>query len=64
MNKVSDQKTLFLDQKPSFNWHSELMFSDADMQTSFLKDLVTPVDPTSPYSFLNYLVEHGLFIHS
>ena len=61
VNKVSDQKALFLDQKPSFNWHSELMFSDADMQTSFLKDLVTPVDPTSPYSFLNYLVEHGLF---
>lgn len=61
MKKVPNFKNLFLDQKPVFNWHSELMFSDADMQTSFLKDLVTPVDPTSPYSFLNYLVEHGLF---
>jgi lysine N6-hydroxylase len=61
MSKVPQTNALFLDQKSAFNWHSELMFSDADMQTSFLKDLVTPVDPTSPYSFLNYLVEHGLF---
>ncbi len=61
MNKVPDQKFLFLDQKPNFLWHPELMFNDADMQTSFLKDLVTPVDPTNPHSFLNYLVEHGLF---
>src|SRR5690606_11548313 len=49
------------DQKPAFQWHPELMFADADMQTSYMKDLVTPVDPTSPYSFMNYLVQHGLF---
>lgn len=59
--KAHEVKALFLDQKPYFHWHSELMFSDADMQTSFLKDLVTPVDPTSPYSFLNYLTTQGLF---
>lgn len=57
----SELKTLFLDQKQAFHWHSELMFADADMQTSYLKDLVTPVDPTNPHSFLNYLVENGLF---
>ena len=61
MKKAGNVKSLFLDQKTHFHWHSELMFADADMQTSFLKDLVTPVDPTSPYSFLNYLVHHGLF---
>lgn len=54
-------KTLFLDQKPHFQWHPELMFEDADMQTSWLKDLVSPVDPTSPFSFMNYLVQNGLF---
>lgn len=59
--KVPELKALFLDLKPEFQWHPELMFNDADMQTSYLKDLVTPVDPTSPHSFLNYLVEHGLF---
>ncbi len=51
----------FFDQKSSFDWHSEILFSDSDMQTSYLKDLVTPVDPTSRYSLLNYLVENGLF---
>lgn len=61
MQKASDKKVLFLDQKKAFHWHSELMFADADMQTSYLKDLVTPVDPTSPYSFLNYLTQNGLF---
>lgn len=51
----------FLEQKPQFEWHSELSFSDAIMQTTYLKDLVTPVDPTSPYSFLNYLVQQRSF---
>ncbi len=53
--------TRFFDAKPGFQWHSEIMFSDSDMQTAFLKDLVTGVDPTSPYTFLNYLVQNGLF---
>lgn len=61
LSKVPRVTSLFLDQKPKFHWHSELMFSDADMQTSYLKDLVTPVDPTNPNSFLNYLVQEGLF---
>lgn len=61
MQKVDGTKSLFLDQKKAFHWHSELMFADADMQTSYLKDLVTPVDPTNPHSFLNYLVHQGLF---
>ena len=51
----------FFDSKPDFAWHSEILFKDSDMQTSFLKDLATSVDPTSPYTFLNYLVETGLF---
>ncbi len=51
----------FFDDKKSFAWHPELLFDDATMQTSFLKDLVTPVDPTNPYSFLNYLVKKNQF---
>lgn len=61
LTKSEKIKALFMDQKESFSWHPELMFSDADMQTSYLKDLVTPVDPTNPHSYLNYLVQHGLF---
>ena len=61
VQKATGLKSLFLDQKPGFQWYPELMFGDAVMQTSYMKDLVTPVDPTSPYSFLNYLVQRGLF---
>ncbi|WP_153772037.1 SidA/IucD/PvdA family monooxygenase [Labrenzia sp. CE80] len=51
----------FLDQKSEFVWHAGLMFPGSILQTSFLKDLVTPVLPTSPHSFVNYLVEQKRF---
>ena len=56
-------KTLFFERASEFDWHKELMFDDSKMQTSYLKDLVSPVDPTNPHSFMNYLVKHGLFYH-
>jgi lysine N6-hydroxylase len=34
------------------------MLKDSTIQVSYLKDLVTLVDPTSPYSFLAYLKEN------
>lgn len=36
-------------------WHSLQMFPGSLMQTEFYRDLVTPIDPTSRFSFLNYL---------
>lgn len=60
-DKSPGVKSAFFDGKPHFDWHSEIMFSDSEMQTSFLKDLVMGADPTSPYSFMNYLVQEGLF---
>ncbi|USD67624.1 SidA/IucD/PvdA family monooxygenase [Vibrio sp. SCSIO 43136] len=54
-------KTRFFERKNRFVWHPGLLLSDAKMQTSFLKDLVTAVDPTSEYSFLNYLVKNEKF---
>ncbi|RYZ60257.1 MAG: lysine 6-monooxygenase [Proteobacteria bacterium] len=60
-SSVNKLKSRFFEQKASFEWHSELFFSDATMQTTYLKDLVTPVDPTNPNSFLNYLVQKGSF---
>jgi lysine N6-hydroxylase len=35
------------------------MFPETLMQTEFYRDLVTPVDPTSRFSFLNYLKKQG-----
>src|SRR5262245_3252270 len=61
LTKVPAVSNLFFEQKSGFEWHSELMLPDSVIQTCYLKDLVTPADPTSPYSFLNYLVENGLF---
>ncbi len=61
LHKHPEIRSRFFDAKASFQWHSEVLFKDSVMQTSWLKDLVTPVDPTSPFSFLNYLVTHGLF---
>lgn len=48
---------VFLERKSAFNWHPGLMLPDAQMQVHFLKDLVTPVDPTNPHSFLAFLVD-------
>lgn len=61
MQKVPGVKSAFYDRKKSFNWHPGLMLDDAKLQTSWMKDLVTAVDPTSPYSFLNFLVQKGRF---
>jgi len=50
---------LFLDEKPDFDWHPGMLLQDSTLQTPFLSDLVTLADPTSPFSFLNYLKERG-----
>jgi lysine N6-hydroxylase len=51
--------TLFIEQKPAFDWHPGLMLESAHLQTPFMSDLVTLADPTSPYSFLNYIKQQG-----
>ncbi|MEU8762042.1 lysine N(6)-hydroxylase/L-ornithine N(5)-oxygenase family protein [Streptomyces sp. NPDC048659] len=50
---------VFLESKPDFEWHSGMFLEGAHLQTPFMSDLVTMADPTSPYSFLNYLKEKG-----
>lgn len=41
----------------SFAWHPGLLIDGARLQVPFLADLVSLVDPTSPWSFLAYLRE-------
>jgi lysine N6-hydroxylase len=58
LKPLSDRvESVFFDNKSEFNWHPGLMFPDAKLQVSILKDLVTMLDPTSEFSFLNYLRE-------
>jgi lysine N6-hydroxylase len=57
----------FFELAERFRWHEGLMFPEASIQVSFLKDLVTLVDPTSRFSFLSFLAAHGRlyrFIHA
>jgi lysine N6-hydroxylase len=56
---IDELNGLFLDDKPDFDWHSGMLLDDSTLQTPFMSDLVTLADPTSPYSFLNYLKESG-----
>lgn len=60
-SEIEGLSTAYFERSPCFTWHPGLLFRDAVLQTSFLKDLVTPVCPTSRWSFLNFLVTHGRF---
>lgn len=54
-SNVPDLSLCVLEARSELRWHAGLMFDDALLQSSFLADLVTLVDPTHPLSFLAYL---------
>lgn len=56
---LNNVKTLFFDSKPQFDWHSGIMPEWTTLQIPFFADLVTFADPTSPFSFLNFLKSQG-----
>jgi L-ornithine N5-oxygenase len=45
----------FIEKKPEFVWHGGMLLENSSMQISFLKDLVTLRNPTSRFTFVNYL---------
>ncbi|WP_162795253.1 SidA/IucD/PvdA family monooxygenase, partial [Nonomuraea lactucae] len=55
---VPGMRTLFLDAKPAFSWHPGLLMEGTVLQVPFLADLVTMADPTSRWSYLNYIRCH------
>jgi lysine N6-hydroxylase len=50
---------VFLEARDELAWHPGMMLDDATLQVPFLADLVTMADPSSRWSFLNYLKETG-----
>ncbi|CAK9888548.1 MULTISPECIES: lysine N(6)-hydroxylase/L-ornithine N(5)-oxygenase family protein [Pseudomonas] len=46
---------LFIDKQVDYRWHGNTLATQSELQISFLKDLVSLRNPTSPYSFVNYL---------
>ncbi|MGP4000521.1 lysine N(6)-hydroxylase/L-ornithine N(5)-oxygenase family protein [Streptomyces sp. 8N706] len=51
--------TAFLEQRTGFHWHPGLLIDGATLQVPFLADLVSLVEPSSPWSFLSYLKSRG-----
>ncbi|RKN47760.1 lysine N(6)-hydroxylase/L-ornithine N(5)-oxygenase family protein [Micromonospora endolithica] len=56
---IDDLDGVFLEARDGFDWHPGMLLDSTRLQTPFIADLVTLADPTSPYSFLNYLKENG-----
>lgn len=58
LNDHPDGKSLkahFIESQPQYAWHPGMLIPGYKMQVSFLKDLVTMRDPTSKFSFLNFM---------
>ncbi|SDI16583.1 L-ornithine N5-oxygenase [Pseudomonas flavescens] len=55
-------EALFIDKQLHYRWHGDTLSSQSELQISFLKDLVSLRNPTSPYSFVNYLKQQDRLI--
>lgn len=61
LDQINDVEARFFDRTADLDWHPGMMLPGAELQTSFLKDLVTATNPTSPWSFMAYLVAQKRF---
>ncbi|MEV1045669.1 SidA/IucD/PvdA family monooxygenase [Streptomyces sp. NPDC049916] len=52
---VPGLRSAFHEQRAAFQWHPGLLIAGATLQVPFLADLVSLVEPTSPWSYLSYL---------
>ncbi|MES2937296.1 MAG: SidA/IucD/PvdA family monooxygenase [Pseudomonadota bacterium] len=57
LHPVAGTKALFLEARDDFAWHPGLLMYGSTLQSPYLKDLVTLVDPCNPFSFFNFLVK-------
>ncbi|KUM43959.1 lysine N(6)-hydroxylase/L-ornithine N(5)-oxygenase family protein [Pseudomonas sp. EpS/L25] len=55
-------RSLFIDRQADYRWHGNTLVTQSELQISFLKDLVTLRNPTSPFSFVNYLHSQGRLV--
>lgn len=59
LQSETDKRIALFDKQSGPTWHETLLHSGVRMQSSWLKDLVSIVDPTHKLTFLNYLVSTG-----
>ncbi len=50
---------LFLERAEKSGWQPSMLLDGSDIQNNPLRDLVTPRNPRSKYSFINFLHQHG-----
>ena len=55
LDPVRDVNSIFFESQREFQWYPGMLFPEATIQVSHLKDLVTLVDPTSRFTFLSFL---------
>lgn len=55
-------KVLFLEKQQQFAWHAGMLLPGAKMQISFIKDMASLRDPTSKFTFLNYLHQNDRLV--
>ncbi|MBA3773908.1 MAG: SidA/IucD/PvdA family monooxygenase [Ramlibacter sp.] len=58
LHPVAQVNALFLEARDDFAWHPGLLMNGSTLQSSYLKDLVSLVDPCNPFSFFNFLVKN------
>lgn len=56
---LAPRELALFDAQPGPGWHNGLLHPGVRMQTGWVKDLVSLLDPTHPLSILNYLVTTG-----
>lgn len=61
LDQIDSVEARFFDRTSRLAWHPGMMLPGVELQTSFLKDLVTATNPTSPWSFMAYLVAQKRF---
>jgi L-ornithine N5-oxygenase len=54
-----EPELLFLESRPGPSWQSGMLLDRSDVQHHPSRDLVTPRNPRSRYTFMNYLHEEG-----
>ncbi|WP_214824970.1 lysine N(6)-hydroxylase/L-ornithine N(5)-oxygenase family protein [Exiguobacterium algae] len=59
LHESTPLKGICFEQRDQLIWHEGMLIEGMTMQTHYLFDLVTPADPTSPYSYLHYLKQAG-----
>jgi L-ornithine N5-oxygenase len=58
-----DGQVVFLERASSASWHCGMLLDGADIQNNPLRDLITPVNPQSRYTFVNFLHKTGRLFH-